>query len=459
MGQLYLGAIPAILILIGLGSGALFKRDILFFTTALCVMILFALGRFTPFFPFAHEFLPGVAFYRRPADAVFLIGFLGAILAGYGAHLLLTDRLSHRQALIGATMAAAIVIAALLIGLAIATRMDHLGSAARPLSIAAGVFAVAAAIIADAVWFNPIRPRLAAAMLIGFTVADLAYSNGPGSATALPQSAYDMLEPATKNETISILKRKSADGLSATRRDRVELAGLGFAWPNASITHRLENTLGYNPLRLQLYSQATGAEDTVGLPEQRKFSPMFPSYRSQLADLLGLRFIATSVPLSKLDPTAQPSDFPLVAMTSDGFVYENPRAFPRVVFAASAAPADFDVILNTGTWPDEDLHSTVLLSAEDETGSGLVASRGHGTAGIVKYANTDVEIEANSDRGGYVVLNDLWHPWWIATVDDKPTPSLRANVLFRAVRVPKGRHTVRFIFAPIHRAFSAIMSR
>ncbi|NJM37878.1 MAG: hypothetical protein HC845_08515, partial [Akkermansiaceae bacterium] len=51
---------------------------------------------------------------------------------------------------------------------------------------------------------------------------------------------------------------------SETRRDRIELLGLGFHWPNASLTHELENTLGYNPLRLGDYSRATGAEDHVG---------------------------------------------------------------------------------------------------------------------------------------------------------------------------------------------------
>ncbi|MFM9768037.1 hypothetical protein, partial [Streptomyces scabiei] len=139
------------------------------------------------------------------------------------------------------------------------------------------------------------------AILIAFTVADLAVSNGPGSATALPPSEYDMLSPTTKNETIDILKRKTAESRSATRRDRVELAGLGFAWPNASETHGLENTLGYNPLRLELYSLATGAGDTVGSPGDRQFTPLFPSYKSPLANLLGLRYIATSIPLSALD--------------------------------------------------------------------------------------------------------------------------------------------------------------
>ena len=461
MGQLYLGAIPALLILVGLGSGALWRREVRFFTVALAVVILYALGWYTPVFQLAHNVVPGVDLYRRPADAVFLMGFLGAILAGYSAHTLFSqrNRLARQQLTNGILLAAVVTVIAFATALTLAVRMDHLGMATRPLAISAALFALGAAVIADACWLHLIRPLLAAALLIGFTVADLAYSNGPGSATALPPAAYDILDPSTKNETIAFLKRKTAESASPVRRDRIELVGLGFASPNASITHRLENTLGYNPLRLGLYSRATGAEDTTGLPEQRKFSPMFAGYRSQLADLLGLRYIATSVPLAKLDPSAIPEDFPLVATTRDGFIYENPRALPRVIFATSAAPADFDTILNTGKWPDDDLRATVLLSPDDEKESGLIATRGRGEVAITSYSNIAVEIDVTSTRGGYVVLNDLWHPWWIATLDNAPAPMLRANVLFRAVRVPHGRHTVRFTFTPIRNALGAAMSR
>lgn len=452
MGQLYLGAIPALLILAGLGSGVLFRREIVFFTLALAVTTLYALGWYTPFFQLAHTFIPGVSLFRRPADAVFLIGFLAAILAGYTAHSLLTYAAHTTPARLtqGIILAALVTVIAFAAAIILAVRMDHVAMATTPLLISAALFAVAAAILADAAWLNPIRPRLAAAILIAATVADLAYQNAPGSATGLPPSTYDILNPTTKNETIAILKAKTAAHISPTRRDRVELAGLGFASPNASITHRLENTLGYNPVRLGLYSRATGAGDTSGLPENRTFSPLFPSYKSQLADLLGLAYIATSVPLQTLDPQARPEDFPLVAKTADGFIYENPRALPRAIFAASAAPADFDAILNTGKWPDADLSGTVLLSPDDERESGLIATRGHGSVAIKLYSNTRIDIAVESTRGGYVVLNDLWHPWWLATLDDgTPAPILRANVLFRAVRVPQGRHTVTFTFAPI----------
>ena len=64
-------------------------------------------------------------------------------------------------------------------------------------------------------------------------------------------------------------------------------------------------------------------------------------------------------------------------------------------------------------------------------------------------------MEADSPGGGWVVLNDLWHPWWFAEVDGKAAELLRANVLFRAVAVPAGRHVVRFTFRPIAGALGA----
>ena len=56
--------------------------------------------------------------------------------------------------------------------------------------------------------------------------------------------------------------------------------------------------------------------------------------------------------------------------------------------------------------------------------------------------------QADSPDGGWVVLHDVYHPWWRGEVDGTPAPNLQANVLFRAVEVPPGRHRVRFVFRP-----------
>ena len=56
-----------------------------------------------------------------------------------------------------------------------------------------------------------------------------------------------------------------------------------------------------------------------------------------------------------------------------------------------------------------------------------------GTARILRYANTEVTVAVDSPHGGWLVLNDSWHPWWYATVDGAPTPVRRANAILRAV--------------------------
>ena len=68
---------------------------------------------------------------------------------------------------------------------------------------------------------------------------------------------------------------------------------------------------------------------------------------------------------------------------------------------------------------------------------------------IRSYRNTAVVIDVTTDGAGYLVLNDPYHPWWVAEIDGHETPILQANVLFRAVEVPTGSHRIRFVFRPV----------
>jgi hypothetical protein len=442
MGVLYIGALPLLLLVWAALSGDLWRREIRFFTCAAGLALLYALGWYTPMFKIFYELAPGVQLFRRPADAAFLMGGLGAILAGYGAHRLFsTPRIGFepRAIQIMAGLLAAACVAAITLGM----WLDRAAQLLLPLALAVTVFAAAGFTLRLTRPLIATKPVVAAVLLAALTTLDLAYNNGPSSSSALPPTTYDVLEPRTNNATIGILKGSIVE--TDRRRDRIELVGLGFHWPNASLTHNLENTLGYNPLRLALYSMAVGAEDHVGLPEQRKFSPLFPSYRSTLANLLGLRFIASPIPIEQIDHTLKPGDLPLVARTSDGYIYENLGAADRVGFATQARSADFAQMLRDGQWPVVDLATTVLL----ERAPTQQSPRRRGQVSIVSYQNTEVILEVDSPDGGWAMLNDVWQPWWYVDLDGKPTELLRANVLFRAVAVPPGHHELRFTFRPL----------
>jgi hypothetical protein len=165
-----------------------------------------------------------------------------------------------------------------------------------------------------------------------------------------------------------------------------------------------------------------------------------------MADMLGVRFIASANPIENIDPDLKPGDLNFVARTKDAYVYENPRALPRVMVARGAKQTDFDALVESGDWPQGfDPRETALL---DAPGSDDKTARRPASAKIDLYQNTQVRVSVDAPDGGYLVLNDVWHPWWRVEVDGQRSDVLRANVIFRAVKLPPGARQVRFYFAP-----------
>lgn len=460
MSQLYLGALPAVALLtLGILRGEGLKADVRFYALGLLVFVLYALGGFTPFYALAYQVVPGVDLFRRPADATFMIGAMAALLGGYFVHKVASGaiviacprRLPWELALL-----ATLAIVCLVIGVA----KQHAADVIKPVAI--GVACISLAIVC-LMLLQRLQGRhvlLSTSLVAALMVTDLGINNGPNESTALPPAAFDILDPDCKNPTIRMLKTALKRPPGSPNRDRVELVGMGFEWPNAPMVHGFDHVLGYNPLRLAVMTNAVGAGDTVAGWDQRVFTPLFPSYRSTLADMLGLRYIVSGVPVEKIDKTIKPGDLTLIARTADGYVYENRRAMPRVMFVGEWQLADFDELTKTGAWPRFDPYKTVLLDTappvmerEELPGDTPAA---YGYVELSRYENTIVEVEVVSGSPGFVLLNDVWHPWWRATIDGRPAEMMRANVMFRAVQIPAGSHVVRFEFEPLAGAVNEI---
>ena len=463
MSQRYLGTLPILLVVTaGLARGALWSREIRVLAIAVAVLLLYALGGRTPLFGLFFHYLPGVSFFRRPVDATFLIGALLAIVTGYLVHLWASASLpyaSYRRK----SLEVGLILAILLVALAVAWSAGKTSLAWQPLSVTLVWIALASLLLAvPTVWLE--RGRTFAIVAPALILAsDLALNNGPSESTALPPSRFDVLKPNCRNDTIRFLKERLRREAGSQWRDRVEVVGLGFEWQNAALVHGFEGTLGYNPFRLGDISDATGARDYIAGPDQKQFSPLFPSYTSTMANLLGLRFIAVGVPIEQVDARLKAGDLTLVARTSDAYIYENPRALPRVLFASDWKQADFDALMASGAWPPFDPAKTVLLDAPPDIDDAIVKLASQPSPSsrvrIVRYENTQVVIEVDAAQAGFVVLNDVWHPWWTAEIDGVEAPILRANVLFRAVQVPAGHHLVTFDFKPISSAIADVSDR
>jgi hypothetical protein len=67
---------------------------------------------------------------------------------------------------------------------------------------------------------------------------------------------------------------------------------------------------------------------------------------------------------------------------------------------------------------------------------------------IRRISSVETEYRVRLERPGFLVVSESGYPGWLAYVDGKPTEWLQADFLLRAVELPSGEHTVRFIYRP-----------
>jgi hypothetical protein len=104
--------------------------------------------------------------------------------------------------------------------------------------------------------------------------------------------------------------------------------------------------------------------------------------------------------------------------------------------------------LFAGVW---DSRSTAIVDREPAA-AGDARPPVPPTATITTDSANRVVVQAGAgEAGGYIVLLDSFSDGWRATVDGHPATVVRANGLFRAVRLNPGPHLVEFLYRP--RAF------
>ncbi len=452
MGVLYLGVLPLAALAYAIATGAAFRRDAIFFTIAAFAMLIYALGWFTPLFALAYEFMPGIDKFRRPADATFLLGGFLAFVVAHGIDHA-TRRIAEPVSRSAIITMAVLAIAGVAIAFGLALSMGRTEQAWPSLATAVAAIIVSSVAIAIARGVMPIRPGVAGTLIAVVVAGDLWWHNGPNGATALPTDAIDMLQPSEPHPTVIALRKLLARDRANGEHPRVEMLGLGYHWANASLTHHIPNTLGSNPVRLSWYVRATGAPDYVPDLKGRKLTPLMPRYDSPFARMLGVKYVVTGpgdAAPSKL------SGFSVVEETGNHRIFAQPKIVPRVLFVANAKRINFDRALEDGTFPLADPRTTVALSSETSLRPPRltpVAAVATGSATITQETNTTVDVAVKASADGWVVLHDVWHPWWTVSVDGETADMLRANIIFRAVRVPAGAKHVRFEFRPLRGAW------
>ena len=67
---------------------------------------------------------------------------------------------------------------------------------------------------------------------------------------------------------------------------------------------------------------------------------------------------------------------------------------------------------------------------------------------LTGYEANQLTYRVKSQKGGVVVLSEIYYPGWTCTIDGEPTDIARANYVLRAIKVPAGEHEVIMTFDP-----------
>jgi hypothetical protein len=476
MNYLFVGTLPVVLMLWhGLGGGRLFARGGRFFLGALVFAILYALGRFTPFFSFAYDHLPGVQLYRRPADATFLFNVGMAFLSGFLLNRYIFDgvprpfqRLPRRIGHALPHIAGLTVVSLLIAGLHFAWLKGRLVSSAEAIALPSLWVGICIVVLARSQTLQ--RRALAAALLVAATGVQLIERNVGSFLNSESAKNYALLQNPDPEDKLALefLEREIALQRAAGARPRVEVLGLSGTWQNASMIYGFENTLGYNPLRIADYERLVGPGENGFDKPSRSFPGTFRSYNGKLASLLGLQYLVLDEPLARM-----PRRFPRPSATqiyasAKRYIYRLGRIAPRAYIAHAIIPVEVQAVAKANAFPDFDSAREALVDSAslaavsstlahvDHPPSSEFGAGSHATAAdvpaekvaILDYEDNEVTLSVDAQRAGIVVLHDLFYPGWQVFVDGEHKPLLRANLLFRGVETLPGKHVVKFVYRP-----------
>jgi hypothetical protein len=454
INYVFLGTVPvALLLIVGLAGQKLLSWRFLAPSLITLFAVLYALGAFSPLFPLMFQHVPGVDLYRRPADATFLFNIGMALLAG-GMLGRFVEAGPPKPTVMGTGLAILALGAAVGFALWFSTRLDKVAITGLYLAIGVAIIVVAA-ILMFATRSAAMRSTVAALAILA-TAGELLWFNQASAINAEPRAFYSVYDKPMVDEakTIAILQQELAARHEKGEFPRVEMLGLGGAWQNASMVLGIENTLGYNPLRIASSDTLFRPGQNSHIVELRAFPPTFPGYDSDLARRLGIEYLVlgkTMADLPALFP--RPAEATLLLDGPQAWIYRLPPALPRVALASSVVFGDSAAntalgLYAAGASPDRvQLEQGVKLASQYRSAADALPVAG--MAKIIRYSPTLIEIEAETREPSILVLHDPFYPGWFASVNGQDRPILLANQMFRGIELPAGKSKVVFRYAPL----------
>ncbi len=420
------------------------------------IYLLFALGTSTPVYELLVTVLPPLATLRFPAKAATVVALCWAILAGMGIDA--WKRATSHGVVLGP------LLLCLAFGAFVAWRLPEI------------LAAWAARLVApsDATGFvqqaGPMRAQMIGALALGAAAALLVFLQrrtgrdlARGAALLLVVDLFGAGASVAATAPRERVERRPAvlaalsgapqprvyvwDYAFGVDPDRARFGSLITRLPPADMVFACQEYL-FPPSAARFDVRGSFDLDTLGTqaPPTRALTRLLRQVEDSPAYLRLLQLGAVDYVLTLHAPAD--GGTPVVARV-DG-VFAEPIRVSRVADSRPRAYAVGAVRVATGDEATRDLLDPAFDPAREVVLEHDAPSRPpmSGDVRVVAETADRVELEADLDGDGYVVLVEGFDTYWRATVDGKPVPVLRANGIFRAVAAGAGRHHVVMRYRP-----------
>jgi hypothetical protein len=463
-----------------------------FWWLVIAICTISALGEHTSVYPAAQRFVPLLQAFRYPVKYIVFLAIAMAALAAAGADTLLTHRQTGermRRPSLAVLVLGVIAVLATVLGSGSLGEMGFVSrlwesaaarvQAANPADAAGwmrrtdalwlrlAALAAFAAFMIVVVWRRHRLSPIAAVVVCAMAVADPLAVNADLHPT-LPHSRLGPPEwldamQRHRNDRIYVGGRVPLTGGRLEPTELVDYPGIF----RAPVEWSPQEALTIYGAQLALFPAAWKMRELISddLPGlwPREYTTMLHAFRDA-APAERLRFLRRTGHRYCFVPKpfvagAQPLSAP--EMMRPMALYEC-HDWPSRVYVTEAALVEPDLgrqielMFNA----EHDPFAAVLLAEHAPAADGALGAEAvTPSAAIVRERNTELVVSASAGAsGGYLNVMDSYDPYWIVEVDGNRATQLRANGLFRAVRLAPGKHEVRFVYRPLPLYIGSVVS-
>jgi hypothetical protein len=445
----YVGVVVLILAgaaFIGLRSDP-HRKQIIFWSVALLISLLWSLGSSTPFYHIPYAIVPGTKFFRAPAT-IFFVGTLAiALLACAGAERFLEWRVS-RKYLVGWLIAGGVIAVLASVGAltsiaesfvderlfdrVLANRGDLMIGAWRSFFFVALVVGLGLAAQRGKISGKGAAWALAALMVIDLWTIERLYwmFSAPAKVIYASDPTVEMLRAEAQPVRVLALPVQQTPEHDA------------FLTGDALMTHRIRQVLGYHGNQLGRYNELVGKNSD----DNRLVSP-------NVLQLTNTQYFLTNIPELPFLPNATRVKGPVVNAAGDTAYLYRFNADNRYSWLTPVAvKAPDDQVLATILNPRFDVRRAALF----DTSANVTVSPGVQTlpppltvgTSVRHYepGKVQIDLSAPAPQGSSLVVSENYYPGWKATVDGKAARIGRADYSLIGVELPQGARGVELVF-------------